>query len=200
MSGQRFWYSLQEAKREGYCVNHRLRTDANDIVKRAIGAVLPDEAVRRALAGFAPSAGRLLLVAAGKAAWQMTRAALQVLPPLDGGVVITKYDHVQGPLPGVICCEAGHPVPDENSFAATRAALDLTRGLHQEDTVVFLLSGGGSALFEQPLISGAELQGITRQLLGCGADIVEINTLRKRCSAVKGGRFAEHCAPQTARP
>ena len=195
MSGQRFWYSLQEAKREGYCVNHRLRTDANDIVKRAIGAVLPDEAVRRALAGFAPSAGRLLLVAAGKAAWQMTRAALQVLPPLDGGVVITKYDHVQGPLPGVICCEAGHPVPDENSFAATRAALDLTRGLHQEDTVVFLLSGGGSALFEQPLISGAELQGITRQLLGCGADIVEINTLRKRFSAVKGGRFAEHCAP-----
>lgn len=176
-------------------MNQSLHTDANVVVKRAIGAVLPDEAVRRALSDFEPGIGRLLLVAAGKAAWQMTRAALEVLPTLDGGVVVTKYDHVQEPLPGVTCYEAGHPVPDENSFVATRAALDLTRDLHPEDTVVFLLSGGGSALFEQPLISGTELQGITQQMLGCGADIVEINTLRKRFSAVKGGRFAEHCAP-----
>lgn len=176
-------------------MNQRLRTDADTIIKQAIGAVLPDEAVRRALAGFRPGTGQLLLVAAGKAAWQMARAALEVLPPVDGGAVITKYDHVQGPLPGVTCYEAGHPVPDENSFAATRAALDLTRDLRPGDTVVFLLSGGGSALFELPLIPGQELQDITRQLLGCGADIVQINTLRKRFSAVKGGRFAKHCAP-----
>ena len=74
-------------------------------------------------------------------------------------------------------------------------ALALTQDLHAGDTVVFLLSGGGSALFEQPLVPGAELQRITGQLLGRGADIVEINTVRKRLSAVKGGRFAQHCAP-----
>ena len=75
-----------------------------------------------------------------------------------------------------------------------RRALALTQDLRAGDTVVFLLSGGGSALFEQPLVPGAELQRITGQLLGRGADIVEINTVRKRLSAVKGGRFAQHCA------
>ena len=176
-------------------MDQTLRADAEAIVRQAIAAVLPDEAVRRALANFTPGPGRLLLVAAGKAAWQMARAALGALPRVDGGVVITKYGHVNGELPGVACYEAGHPVPDENSFAATRAALDLTASLRAEDTVVFLLSGGGSALFEQPLVPGEELQHITNQLLACGADIVEMNTLRKRLSAVKGGRFAQHCAP-----
>ena len=65
----------------------------------------------------------------------------------------------------------------------------------ESDTVVFLLSGGGSALFEKPLLPLAELQDVTNQLLAAGADIVEINTIRKRLSAVKGGRFARHCAP-----
>ena len=176
-------------------MDQTLRADAEAIVRDAIAAVLPDEAVRRALADFAPGPGRLLLVAAGKAAWQMARAALDALPRVDGGVVVTKYDHVKGALPGVACYEAGHPVPDENSFAATRAALELTAGLHPGDTMLFLLSGGGSALFEQPLVPGEELQDITGQLLGCGADIVEMNTVRKRLSAVKGGRFAQHCAP-----
>ena len=176
-------------------MDQTLRTDAEAIVRDAIAAVLPDKAVRRALADFTPGPGRLLLVAAGKAAWQMARAALDALPRVDGGVVVTKYAHVKGALPGVTCFEAGHPVPDENSFSATRAALELTANLHAEDTVVFLLSGGGSALFEQPLVSGAELQAVTGQLLGCGADIVEMNTVRKRLSAVKGGRFAQHCAP-----
>ena len=176
-------------------MDQTLRTDAEAIVRDAIAAVLPDEAVRRALADLTPGPGRLLLVAAGKAAWQMARAALDALPRVDGGVVVTKYDHVKGALPGVACYEAGHPVPDENSFTATRAALELTAGLHPGDTVLFLLSGGGSALFEQPLVPGKELQDITGQLLGCGADIVEMNTVRKRLSAVKGGRFAQHCAP-----
>ena len=176
-------------------MDQTLRADAEAIVRDAIAAVLPDEAVRRALADLTPGPGRLLLVAAGKAAWQMARAALDALPRVDGGVVVTKYDHVKGALPGVACYEAGHPVPDENSFAATRAALELTAGLHPGDTMLFLLSGGGSALFEQPLVPGEELQDITGQLLGCGADIVEMNTVRKRLSAVKGGRFAQHCAP-----
>ena len=175
-------------------MNQTLRADAGGIVRQAIGAVLPDAAVRRALADFRPD-GKVLLVAAGKAAWQMARAALEAVGRVDGGVVLTKYGHVKGPLPGVTCLEAGHPVPDQNSFDGTRAVLELTAGLTRADTVLFLLSGGGSALFDLPLIPPDQLQAITRPLLACGADIVEINTIRKRLSAVKGGRFALHCAP-----
>ncbi|MCD8090398.1 MAG: DUF4147 domain-containing protein, partial [Clostridiales bacterium] len=105
------------------------------------------------------------------------------------------YDHVKGEIPKMTCFEAGHPVPDENSFKGTQAALDLVSGLNEDDTVLFLLSGGGSALFEKPLISGEELSDITNQLLASGADIVEMNTIRKRLSAVKGGKFAKLCKP-----
>ena len=176
-------------------MNPTLRRDADAIIRSSLNAVLPDEAVRRALNAFAPRGGRVLLVAAGKAAWQMAHAAVEALGRVDGGVVVTKYGHVKGEIPGVTCCEAGHPVPDENSFAATEKALALVQGLTAEDTVLFLLSGGGSALFERPLLPGEELQDITSQLLASGADIVEMNTIRKRLSAVKGGRFAQACAP-----
>ena len=176
-------------------MNQNLRSQANRIVKEAIAAVQPDAAVRRALEGK-EFPGRVVLVAAGKAAWQMAKAAHNVLGSrIDKGVVVTKYHHVMGEIPGVLCREAGHPVPDENSFSATREALEAVSGLTEKDTVLFLLSGGGSALFEDPLVSGEELQDITRQLLACGADIVEMNTIRKRLSNVKGGRFAQHCAP-----
>ena len=175
-------------------MDQKLRQDADAIIRAAIAAVLPDEAVRRALKGR-HFPGRVLLVAAGKAAWQMARAAVEALGPVDAGVVVTKYGHVQGKLPGVACYEAGHPVPDENSFRATQAALDLVAGAKETDTVLFLLSGGGSALFEKPLIPGGELQDITQQLLACGADIVEMNTIRKRLSAVTGGRSALAGAP-----
>ena len=172
-----------------------LRTHADAIVAASIKAVQPDEAVSRALSGM-DFPGRVLLVAAGKAAWQMAKAAHDCLGDrIDSGVVVTKYDHVMGPIANFVCCEAGHPVPDENSFAGTQKALDLVTGLTPEDTVLFLLSGGGSALFEKPLVPGEILQDITGQLLACGADIVEINTIRKRLSAVKGGRFAQCCMP-----
>ena len=176
-------------------MNNELHQKAMDIINDSIESVKPDEAVRRALKAFAPKGGRVLLVAAGKAAWQMAHAAVEALGRVDGGVVVTKYDHVRGDIPGVKCYEAGHPVPDENSFAATERALELVHGLTEKDTVLFLLSGGGSALFEKPLIPGAELQSITNQLLASGADIVEMNTIRKRLSTVKGGRFAQACAP-----
>ena len=176
-------------------MDQQLRKDANAIIRSSINAVKPDEAVSRALAGQVFS-GRVVLVAAGKAAWQMAKAAHDCLGSrIDAGVVVTKYEHVMGPIANYVCCEAGHPVPDENSFAGTQKALDLVSGLTAEDTVLFLLSGGGSALFEKPLIPGSELQDITSQLLACGADIVEINTIRKRLSAVKGGKFAQCCAP-----
>ena len=175
-------------------MNRALRRDADQIIAASLRAVLPDAAVQRALRDYHPE-GKTLLVAAGKAAWQMASTAVEVLGTVDGGVVITKYGHAKGEIPGVVCCEAGHPVPDENSFAATRKALELVSGLTERDTVLFLLSGGGSALFEKPLIPGEELQDITSQLLASGADIVEMNTIRKRLSAVKGGKFALECAP-----
>ena len=118
-------------------MNTTLRQDADRIIRSSIQAVLPDEAVRRALNAFQPTGGRVLLVAAGKAAWQMAHAAVKALGRVDGGVVVTKYDHVRGEIPGVDCYEAGHPVPDDNSFSATEKALALVQGLTAEDTVLF---------------------------------------------------------------
>ena len=155
-------------------MNEKLRMDGEAIAGAAIAAVKPDAAVRRAL-GEMTFPGRVFLVAAGKAAWQMAKTAVEVLPqPLEGGIVVTKYGHVLGEIPGVRCVEAGHPVPDGNSFRGTAAVLEMTAGLLPTDT---------------------ELQAVTPRLLAAGADIVEMNTVRKRLSAVKGGRFALHCAP-----
>lgn len=176
-------------------MNQALRKNAEKIARGAIDSVSPEAAVRRALEGKTFS-GKLYLVSVGKAAWKMAEVAASCLEqPLEAGIVVTKYDHVEHPIPGVTCYEAGHPVPDENTFRATQAVLDMTADLDKSDTVLFLLSGGGSALFEQPVVAEAELQSITRQLLACGADIVEMNTIRKRLSMVKGGKFAQWCAP-----
>lgn len=173
-----------------------LRQDADEIIQASIRAAMPDSAVRRALQNHTFGPGRLVLTAAGKGGWQMAKAAYELLGDrIQDGVVITKYDHAKGPIGNLRIFEAGHPVPDENSFRATQAAIDLVTGLGPEDTVLFLLSGGGSALFEKPLIPPEELTDLTKQLLACGADIVEMNTVRKRLSAVKGGRYAELCAP-----
>ena len=176
-------------------MNDMLRDHADQIIRTGINAVLPDAAVIKALEGMT-FPGRVILVAVGKAAWQMAKAAHNYLGSrIEKGIVISKYGHIPAPLGNLLCREAGHPVPDERGFSATREALDLVSGLGEQDTVLFLLSGGGSALFEAPLISGEELQDVTSQLLACGAGITEINTLRKRLSGVKGGRFARHCAP-----
>lgn len=173
-----------------------LRQEADIVIKAAISAVLPDEAVRTALVNKEFNKGKIYLVAVGKAAWQMAKAASDAIgDKIEAGVVITKYDHVKGEIDKIKCYEAGHPVPDDNSFMATQAVMDMVSGLSKEDTVLFLLSGGGSALFEKPLIVGGELEDITKQLLACGADIVEMNTIRKRLSAVKGGRFAKISEP-----
>jgi len=171
--------------------------DAKRIISDSIASVLPDAAVRRALGGRAFSRG-VTLVAIGKAAWRMANAACDVLgAQVRKGIVITKYEHSEGPIGGLEIIEAGHPVPDVNSVLGAGRALELVSGLTAEDTVLFLVSGGGSALFEKPL-EGCSLRSIselTRQLLACGADIAEINTIRKRLSAVKGGRFGQACAP-----
>ena len=173
-----------------------LRQDADRIIREAIHDALPDTAVKKALKEIRFNSGKTVLIAAGKAAWQMARAAWDVAGDrIDGGVVITKYEHSKGPVGNLGIFEAGHPVSDANSYMATQRALDCVSGLTENDNVLFLLSGGGSALFEKPLTDEAECQSVTRQLLKSGANIVEMNTIRKRLSAVKGGRFALACAP-----
>ncbi len=173
-----------------------LRKDAEEIIQGAIGAALPDAAVRRAMEQCPLGEGKVVLVSVGKAAWQMAKAAADLLGDrISAGVVVTKYGHSMGPVSNFEIIEAGHPVPDENSFRGAEAAIRLVSGLTPEDLVLFLVSGGGSALFEKPLVSPEELTDITQQLLACGADIVEINTIRKRISAVKGGKFGQLCAP-----
>lgn len=176
-------------------MNSSFKTDIDVIIKESLQEVLPDSAVKKALEGKYFS-GDVYLVAIGKAAWQMANAAVRFLnKPVKKGIVITKYEHVIGDIPGVVCFEAGHPVPDENSFNATRKVLDMCKNLSSGDEVLFLVSGGGSALFEAPCISGEELADITDQLLKSGASITEINTIRKRLSLVKGGQFAKLCEP-----
>ena len=151
-------------------MERKLRADAEAAALAAIDAVLPDKAVERALKGKR-FPGRVFPVAVGKAAWRMAAAALRTLEaPVEDGLVISKYGHLGDTLPPLRFMEAGHPVPDENSVLAAAAALALTEDLRGDDTVLFLLSGGGSALFEKPLIPLGELRDM-------------------------GGRFAAHCAP-----
>lgn len=174
-----------------------LHDDALLIARRAIDAAMPDAAVRRALAAhrdFLNAPGRLILVAVGKAAWTMARAAWDEAA-FDGGVIVTARGCAHGPVGNAAIIEAGHPIPDEMSILGAETALERVRGLTEHDRVLFLLSGGGSALFEKPLIAPDELARITDCLLRSGADIVAINTIRKRLSAVKGGRFALACRP-----
>lgn len=171
--------------------------DAQKIISDSIAAVLPDEAVRRALTGRS-FPGQVVLVAIGKAAWRMANTACNTLGrQISRGIVITKYAHSEGPIGNLEIIEAGHPVPDENGVLGAKRALELVSGLTEKDTVLFLISGGGSALFELPLYGATldDIANLTRQLLACGADITEINAIRKHLSAVKGGRFAKACAP-----
>ncbi len=179
-------------------MNQKLRKEANQIIAEVLASVKPDAAVKRAMRNITFSK-HVYVVAIGKAAWQMAAAAVTFFKEHDisyeKGVVLTKYHHVMGSLPRITCVEAGHPVPDENSFRGTEEVLSMVQNLTEEDMVLFLVSGGGSALFEKPKISGEELSDITEQLLASGADIVEMNTIRKRLSQVKGGRFAQACTP-----
>lgn len=172
-----------------------IREDAFVIIQESIKAVLPQAAVIKALEKKNFS-GDVTVVAVGKAAWTMAFAAKEKLgDKVLRGIIVTKYAHSKGPIEGFEIIEAGHPVPDENSVIGAAKALELVKNLDESDDVIFLVSGGGSAIFEKPM-EGIELEDImdiTNQLLSSGADIVEINTIRKHLSDVKGGRFALHC-------
>lgn len=165
------------------------------IVEESIESCLPDKAVTRELKSLPKVKGRKILIAIGKAAYQMAKTALESDIKFDQAVVITKYNHLKTNLENAVCFESGHPISDENTIKASQYAYDLVGNLTEDDLLVMLISGGGSALFEIPLISFEEIQDINKQLLKKGADIVEINTIRKRLSKIKGGKFARHCCP-----
>lgn len=172
-----------------------MRNDAEKIYTRAIEAALPDNAVRAALNDI-DLQGNIYVVAVGKAAWQMGKTASEILGSrIRDGIVITKHGYSNGPVEHLEVYEAGHPVPDDDSYAATEKVLEMVEPLGEGDCVLFLLSGGGSALFEKPLIPVEDMSRLTKELLASGADINEMNTLRKRFSAVKGGKFALACTP-----
>lgn len=178
-----------------------LKKDMRGIIDSAIQAVLPESAVKEALNRqdflARKGKGKLIVASIGKAAWRMAKAAGDILGPGISGAVVTKYDHSMGDIQGLEIFEAGHPVLDENTLKGTKALLEHVKNLGLDDTVLFLVSGGGSALFELPAegVTLEDMKDITSQLLSCGADIVEINTIRKHLSSVKGGRFAQLCAP-----
>ncbi|MDR0707917.1 MAG: glycerate kinase [Treponema sp.] len=175
----------------------KLFFDANRLIKKAVKMNLPDEAVRKALKGRIFS-GEISVVAIGKAAWTMAKAAYDELGArIKRGVVITKYGHSQGAIPGMEIVEAGHPVSDANTIAGTEKALSLAASMDEKDELLLLISGGGSALFEKPLppLTLDDIAAVNKALLASGADIVEINMIRKRLSSVKAGRFALACAP-----
>ena len=173
-----------------------IREDADTIISQVIHSALPNTAVKNALQTIDLGKGNLYVICIGKAGWAMAKAVQEVLGErITKGICITKYYHVKAEIRGITCYEAGHPITDANSVTATQKVIDLVKKCTKEDTILFLISGGGSALFEKPLVSLEEYQDINQQLMNCGANIKEINTVRKHLSAVKGGKFAEMCSP-----
>jgi hydroxypyruvate reductase len=144
----------------------------------------------------AAPAGRLIVIGAGKASAEMARAVEQHWPGKLEGLVVTRYGYAV-PCTHIEIVEAAHPVPDEAGLDAARRMLALVGGLRADDTVLCLISGGGSALLPLPLpgITLADKQALNRALLASGASIGEMNCVRRHLSAIKGGRLAAACHP-----
>ncbi len=150
-----------------------------------------------------PPKGRTLVLGAGKAGGAMAQA-VEALWPVDAplsGLVVTRYHHTpprpEGLPERIEVVEAAHPVPDAAGLEAAQRILQLTQGLTEDDLVLCLISGGGSSLLTLPCdgLALEDKQRINRQLLESGANILEMNTVRKHLSAIKGGRLAAACAP-----
>jgi hydroxypyruvate reductase len=186
----------------------QLRVDAIDIFQAGIAAVEPARAVRSCLriegemliAGknrLQLAGGRVFIVGMGKAAAPMAAAVEEVLGErIARGAVVTRYGHGQ-PLRCIELLEAGHPLPDERGLAAARAVEEVLAEAGADDLVIVLISGGGSALLPAPAgeIALAEKAVVTCLLQEAGADIGELNTVRKHLSRLKGGGLARLAAP-----
>jgi hydroxypyruvate reductase len=164
------------------------------LVRAAIAAAQP----ARCVPGHLPPRpkGRLVVVGAGKAAAAMARAVEAHWPDPLAGLVVTRYGHAS-PCERIEVIEAAHPVPDAAGVVAAGRIRDLVQNCTADDTVLCLLSGGGSALLTLPLegVTLADKQQVSRDLLRSGATIHEINCVRRHLSAIKGGRLAAACHP-----
>lgn len=181
---------------QGGSILRELKKEAKYIVERSIETVQPESSVKNALEKLRLK-GPIFLLAVGKAAWRMTKAAMDKLgEEVSAGIVITKYGYSQGDIERVEIFEAGHPILDRKTVEATDYALKRIEELKPEK-ILFLISGGGSALFEKPLegVMLEDLVDVNNRLFRSGASIVEINTVRKHLSSVKGGRFAKLVSP-----
>ena len=160
----------------------------------AIAAALPDKSLPTFLPQ--PPKGRTIVIGCGKAAASMARAVEDHWPGPLSGLVVTRYGH-RVPTRHIEVVEASHPVPDEAGRQAAQRMLESVQGLQSDDLVLFLVSGGGSALMSLPApgLTLADKQAINKALLKSGANIVEMNCVRKHLSAIKGGRLAAACAP-----
>jgi len=164
------------------------------LFQQALAAVDPGQLLARHLPP--PPTGRTVVIGAGKAAARMAEAVEQHWQGPLSGLVVTRYGH-GAPTRHIEVVEAGHPVPDEAGMRAATRMLELVRDLNEDDLVLCLVSGGGSALLSLPApgITAEEKREITRQLLRSGAPIGEMNCVRRHLSAVKGGRLALACHP-----
>lgn len=176
------------------------------IFQAAVGAADPYRCVARncdAILSLYRGGGfdRMIVIGFGKASPTMARAMEDSLgDSIDAGLIVTKYGHGFAGKGGKIrLLEAGHPIPDGNGASATEAMVDLVAPADEKTLVVCLVSGGGSSLFVSPHhgITLAEKRTVTDMLLRAGADIGELNAVRKHLSGVKGGRFAEFVHPAT---
>jgi hydroxypyruvate reductase len=170
------------------------------IFRAAVDAVNPREAILRHMRRCnLRRFENVYVVGAGKAGATMA-AALVRLPGLHitDGLVNVKYGHTAR-VRRVELCECGHPMPDTNGIRGARRIAEIARGAESKDLVICLISGGASALLPLPAegISLADKQATTKALLACGADIHELNTVRKHLSAIKGGQLARLASPAT---
>ncbi len=161
--------------------------DAKKICLNAIRRCLPDEGVKKALTDLSIDR-EVYLLAVGKAAFSMAKAASETVR-VKKGIIISKYHHIPEKLEKIDNCEAGHPLLDENSIIATEKAIGMCFELKEDDIVVFLLSGGASALFESPLIPLEELRKLNAEMLKKGLSIYEINAVRKKTVKGQGRTF-----------
>jgi len=189
----------------------KARTDAVEIFRAGINAVAPEKVIKASCSkkGSTVTLGRLpidltdyrriYVIGAGKATAPMAAAMEALLGErITGGIICVKYGHVC-PLETIRIVEAGHPVPDQNGVAASRQMLEIAGKAEENDLVICLISGGGSALLPRPAegITLDDKQKVTEILLACGATIHEFNAIRKHLSAIKGGQLAVAAYPAT---
>ena len=166
------------------------------LMEGALKAADPAPRLAKLLPAPPPEGGRTIVIGAGKAAANMARAVEQNWPHPLHGLVITRYGHTL-PLERIEAIEAGHPLPDAQGQAGAERMIGMLDGLTERDLVICLISGGGSALLSLPLsgLKMADKQAVNKALLLRGADIAEMNCVRKHLSAIKGGRLAKAAAP-----